>query len=220
MKNSVIVTVLGTVLAMFFTTTFAYPLSKRDFQGRSLVLNLVIVTMVFSGGIISSFPLIKALVMLDSYAALTIPGALSAFNMVIMKNFFEGIPPELEEAAVMDGCSDVGVFRKIVLPLSKPALASIGLFYAVGLWNDYFGCMLYINTEAKQTAQLILRSIVLLAQGFDLSGNRLDFGANGNPPEQAVKLASTMVTVVPILLVYPFVQKHFTKGVMVGAVKG
>ena len=214
MKNSVIVTVLGTVLAMFFTTTFAYPLSKRDFQGRSLVLNLVIVTMVFSGGMIPSFLLIKALGMLDSYAALTIPGALSAFNMVIMKNFFEGIPPELEEAAVMDGCSDVGVFRKIVLPLSKPALASIGL------WNDYFGCMLYINTEAKQTAQLILRSIVLLAQGFDLSGNRLDFGANGNPPEQAVKLASTMVTVVPILLVYPFVQKHFTKGVMVGAVKG
>ncbi len=220
MKNSVIVTVLGTVLAMFFTTTFAYPLSKRDFQGRSLVLNLVIVTMVFSGGMIPSFLLIKALGMLDSYAALTLPGALSAFNMVIMKNFFEGIPPELEEAAVMDGCSDVGVFRKIVLPLSKPALASIGLFYAVGLWNDYFGCMLYINTEAKQTAQLILRSIVLLAQGFDLSGNRLDFGANGNPPEQAVKLASTMVTVVPILLVYPFVQKHFTKGVMVGAVKG
>lgn len=220
MKNSVIVTVLGTVLAMFFTTTFAYPLSKRDFQGRSLVLNLVIVTMVFSGGMIPSFLLIKALGMLDSYAALTIPGALSAFNMVIMKNFFEGIPPELEEAAVMDGCSDVGVFRKIVLPLSKPALASIGLFYAGGLWNDYFGCMLYINTEAKQTAQLILRSIVLLAQGFDLSGNRLDFGANGNPPEQAVKLASTMVTVVPILLVYPFVQKHFTKGVMVGAVKG
>ena len=101
MKNSVIVTVLGTVLAMFFTTTFAYPLSKRDFQGRSLVLNLVIVTMVFSGGMIPSFLLIKALGMLDSYAALTIPGALSAFNMVIMKNFFEGIPPELEEAARM-----------------------------------------------------------------------------------------------------------------------
>lgn len=220
LKNSCIVTVMGTVCAMFLTTTFAYPLSRKTFQGRNLVLNLVIVTMVFSGGMIPGFLLIKGLGMLDSYAALTIPGALSAFNMVIMKNFFEGIPQELEEAAIMDGCSDFGVFTRIVLPLSKPSLATIGLFYAVGLWNDYFSCMLYINTESRQTAPLILRSIVLLAQGFDLSGNRLDFGPNGNPPEQAIKLATTVITVVPILLVYPFIQKYFTKGAMVGAVKG
>lgn len=220
LKNSVVVTIMGTIFSMFFTTTFAYPLSRKAFQGRTLVLNLVIVTMVFSGGMIPGFLLIKNLGLLDSYLALTLPGALSAFNMVIIKNFFEGIPTELEEAAVMDGCSDFGVFLKIVLPLSKPSLASIGMFYAVGFWNDYFSCMLYINTQSKQTAPLILRSIVLLAQGFDLSGTRLDFGINGNPPEQAVKLATTVVATVPILIVYPFVQKYFTKGVMVGAVKG
>ena len=220
LKNTVIVTVIGTAIAMVFSTTFAYPLSKKEFQGRNLILNMVIITMVFSGGMIPTFLLVKNLKMLDSFAALTVPGAISAFNMVIIKNFFEGVPKELEEATVMDGGSDFTVFARIVLPLSKPVLASMGLFYAVGFWNDYFSCMLYINDTSKQTAQLILRSIVLLAQGFDLLGSRMDFGVAGAPPEQAVKLASTVVTVLPILIVYPFVQKFFTKGVMIGAVKG
>lgn len=220
LKNTVIVTLIGTAVSMVFSTTFAYPLSKSDFRGRNLILNLVIITMVFSGGMIPTFLLIKNLKMLDSFAALTIPGAISAFNMVIIKNFFEGVPNELEEAAIIDGGSDFTVFTKIILPLSKPVLASMGLFYAVGFWNDYFSCMLYINDTSKQTGQLILRSIVLLAQGFDLLGSRMDFGTAGAPPEQAVKLASTVVTVLPILLVYPFVQKFFTKGVMIGAVKG
>ena len=220
LKNTVIVTVIGTAIAMVFSTTFAYPLSKKEFQGRNLILNMVIITMVFSGGMIPTFLLVKNLKMLDSFAALTVPGAISAFNMVIIKNFFEGVPKELEEATVKDGGSDFTVFARIVLPLSKPVLASMGLFYAVGFWNDYFSCMLYINDTSKQTAQLILRSIVLLAQGFDLLGSRMDFGVAGAPPEQAVKLASTVVTVLPILIVYPFVQKFFTKGVMIGAVKG
>ncbi len=220
LRNSICITVLGTVSCMVFSLTFAYPLSKKEFQGRNLILNMVIITMVFSGGMIPTFLLVKNLKMLDSFAALTVPGAISAFNMVIIKNFFEGVPKELEEATVMDGGSDFTVFARIVLPLSKPVLASMGLFYAVGFWNDYFSCMLYINDTSKQTAQLILRSIVLLAQGFDLLGSRMDFGVAGAPPEQAVKLASTVVTVLPILIVYPFVQKFFTKGVMIGAVKG
>ena len=220
LKNSIIVTVWGTILAMVMTTTFAYPLSRSDFRGRNLSLNLVIVTMVFSGGMIPGYLLVKSLGMLDSYWALTLPGAISAFNMVIVKNFFQNIPRELEEAATIDGCSDFDIFVKIVLPLSKPVLASISLFYAVGLWNDYFNCMLYINDSSKHTAQLILRSIVILAQGFDLTGSRLDFGLAGAPPEQAVKLATTVVTTIPILIVYPFIQKFFTKGVMIGAVKG
>ncbi|MCM1219582.1 MAG: carbohydrate ABC transporter permease [Lachnospiraceae bacterium] len=181
---------------------------------------MVIITMVFSGGIIPTYLLVKSLNLLDSYGALVLPGAMSAFNMVIIKNFFEQIPNELTESAVIDGCNDAGIFWKIVLPLSKPVLASISLFYAVSYWNDYFNCMLYINDASKQTAQLILRSIVLLAQGFDLAGSPIDFGSMGAPPEQAVKLASTIVTVIPILIVYPFVQKFFTKGVMIGAVKG
>lgn len=220
LKNSIIVTVWGTILAMVMTTTFAYPLSRSDFRGRNLSLNLVIVTMVFSGGMIPGYLLVKSLGMLNSYWALTLPGAISAFNMVIIKNFFQNIPRELEEAATMDGGSDFDIFVKIVLPLSKPVLASISLFYAIGLWNDYFNCMLYINDSSKHTAQMILRSIVILAQGFDLTGSRLDFGLAGAPPEQAVKLATTVVTTIPILIVYPFIQKFFTKGVMIGAVKG
>lgn len=220
LKNSIIVTVWGTILAMVMTTTFAYPLSRSDFRGRNLSLNLVIVTMVFSGGMIPGYLLVKSLGMLNSYWALTLPGAISAFNMVIVKNFFQNIPRELEEAATMDGGSDFDIFVKIVLPLSKPVLASISLFYAIGLWNDYFNCMLYINDSSKHTAQMILRSIVILAQGFDLTGSRLDFGLAGAPPEQAVKLATTVVTTIPILIVYPFIQKFFTKGVMIGAVKG
>ena len=220
LKNSIIVTVWGTILAMVMTTTFAYPLSRSDFRGRNLALNLVIVTMVFSGGMIPGYLLVKSLGMLNSYWALTLPGAISAFNMVIIKNFFQNIPRELEEAATIDGCSDFDIFVKIVLPLSKPVLASISLFYAIGLWNDYFNCMLYINDSSKHTAQMILRSIVILAQGFDLTGSRLDFGLAGAPPEQAVKLATTVVTTIPILIVYPFIQKFFTKGVMIGAVKG
>ena len=220
LKNSILVTIWGTLLAMAMTTTFAYPLSRSDFRGRNLSLNLVIVTMVFSGGMIPGYLLVKSLGMLDSYWALTLPGAISAFNMVIIKNFFQNIPKELEEAATIDGCTDFDIFVKIVLPLSKPVLASISLFYAVGLWNDYFNCMLYINDSSRHTAQLILRSIVILAQGFDLTGSRLDFGLAGAPPEQAVKLATTVVTTIPILIVYPFIQKFFTKGVMIGAVKG
>ncbi|MBQ8637680.1 MAG: ABC transporter permease subunit [Lachnospiraceae bacterium] len=220
LKNSVLVTFLGTAVAMGLSSTFAYPLSRKDFVGRTAVLNMVIVTMVFSGGIIPNYLLVKSLNLIDSYGALILPGAMSAFNMVIIKNFFEGMPKELTEAAVIDGCSDFSIFIRIIVPLSKPVLASISLFYAVSYWNDYFNCMLYINDTAKQTAQLILRSIVLLAQGFDLSGSPIDFGTNGKPPSQAVKLATTIVTVVPILIVYPFVQKFFTKGVMIGAVKG
>ena len=172
---------------------------------------MVIVTMAFSGGLIPNYLLVKSLNMIDSYAVLIFPGAMSAFNRVIIKNFFEQIPQELSEPAVIDGCTDAGIFFRIVLSLSKPVLASISLFYAVGYWNDYFNCMLYINDTAKQTAQLILRSIVLLASGFDLSGCPIDFGPMGAPPEQAVKLASTIVTIVPILVVYPFVQKFIQR---------
>lgn len=220
LKNSLIVACLGTAINMFFTTTFAYPLSRKDFKGRNLILNLVIVTMLFSGGMIPSFILVKSLGLYNTYWALTIPGAISAFNMIIIKNFFENIPAELEEAARIDGCSDLRTFTSIVLPLSKPVLASIGLFYAVGHWNDYFGAMIYLHDNSKFTVQIILRQIVLLAQGISSTGQVIDYGAAGAPPDQAVKMATTIVATLPILIIYPFVQKYFTKGVMIGAVKG
>lgn len=218
--NSIFVTLVGTAINMLFTTTFAYPLSKKDFKGRSVILNLVIVTMVFSGGMIPSFLVIKNMHLLNTYWSLFLPGAISAFNLVIVKNFFEGIPKELEEAAIVDGCNDFWIFAKIILPLSKPVLASISLFYAVGHWNDYFGPMMYISNPKMEVIQIVLRRVVLLANGVATDGSMLDYGTLGAPPDKAVKMAVTVVATVPILLVYPFIQKYFTKGAMIGAVKG
>ena len=212
---------MATIISMFLTVCIAYPLTKTRLKGRHAIFFLVLITMYFSGGIIPDFILVKSLNLLDTVWALLLPSAISTFNVIILKTFFtDSVPKSVEDAAAIDGCNDLVVLLRIVLPLSKPVLASISLFYAVGYWNDYFNCMLYINDTAKQTAQLILRSIVLLASGFDLSGSPIDFGPMGAPPEQAVKLASTIVTIVPILVVYPFVQKFFTKGIMIGAVKG
>lgn len=218
--NSIFVTLVGTAINMLFTTTFAYPLSKKDFKGRSVILNLVIVTMVFSGGMIPSFLVIKNMHLLNTYWSLFLPGAISAFNLVIVKNFFEGIPKELEEAAIVDGCNDFWIFAKIILPLSKPVLASISLFYAVGHWNNYFGPMMYISNPKMEVIQIVLRRVVLLANGVATDGSMLDYGTLGAPPDKAVKMAVTVVATVPILLVYPFIQKYFTKGAMIGAVKG
>lgn len=218
--NSFFIMIAGTFVNMLFTATMAYPLSKSWLRGRNLVLNIIIVTMLFSGGMIPNYLVVKNLQLLDSYWALILPGAVNAFNLIIIKNFFQELPQELEEAAKIDGCSDVGIFVKIILPLSKPALASVGLFYAVSHWNDFFNSLIYLNSTAKFPVQIILRQIVLLAQGASADGSSIDFGAGGTPPELAVKMAATVVATIPILCVYPFVQKYFEQGVMVGAVKG
>lgn len=216
--NSIFLTVVGTCVQMFFTTTFAYPLSKTHFKGRNAVLNLVIVTMLFSGGMIPTFLWIKQLGLYNSYWSLILMGAISPFNMIIVKKFFEELPAELDEAARMDGATDLGIFCKIALPLSKPVIASISLFYAVGHWNDYFNAMIYLNDPNKETVQIVLRRIVLLTG--KIQSEMMDYSANGTPPDKAVKMAATVVATVPIIMVYPFVQKYFAQGVMVGAVKG
>ena len=218
LKNSIYLTVVGTIVAMVFTTTFAYPLSKPHFKGRNIILNMVIVTMLFSGGMIPTFIWIKTLGLYDSYWSLILMGAMSPFNMIIIKNFFQEIPKELEEAARIDGCTDFVTFIRIFLPLSKPVIASISLFYAVGHWNNYFGPMIYLQDTSKETVQIVLRRIVLLAAGVQADG--MDFDILGTPPDKAVKMAATVVATVPILMVYPFIQKYFAQGVMVGAVKG
>ena len=218
--NSFFIMITGTFVNMLFTATMAYPLSKSWLKGRNVVLNIIIVTMLFSGGMIPNYLVVKNLQLLDSYWALILPGAINAFNLIIIKNFFQELPAELEEAAKIDGCSDVGIFVKIILPLSKPALASVGLFYAVSHWNDFFNSLIYLNSTRKFPVQIILRQIVLLAQGASADGSAIDFGAGGTPPELAVKMAATVVATIPILCVYPFVQKYFEQGVMVGAVKG
>ena len=219
LRNSIKLTVLGTVTSMVLSLLFAYPLSKKHLRGRTLILNLVIVTMLFSGGMIPTYLVLNAYGLYDSFWALILIGAISPFNMIIIKNFFQEMPLELEEAACIDGCSEIGIFGKIVLPLSKPVIASISLFYGVGYWNDYFNAMIYLNTPEKYTVQIILRNIVLKAS--NISDVMLDFYDSwGAPPDKAVKMAATVIATVPIICIYPFVQKYFTKGVMVGAVKG
>lgn len=220
LKNSLIVTAVGVVINMFFTTTFAYPLSRPYLRGRNGFINIVIITMLFGGGMIPAYLLVSSLNLLDTYWALWLPGAISAFNFIIVKNYFQGLPMELEEAAKIDGSSDIGIFTRIILPLSKPVLASVSLFYMVGHWNSYFSAMLYIRDQDKEVVQIVLRRIAFLAGGINTDGTPIDYGLMGAPPEKAVRMAITVVATVPILIVYPFIQKYFTKGVMVGAVKG
>ena len=210
---SVCVTAIGTFINLFFTTTMAYGLSRSNLIGKKPLLNMVLITMVFGGGMIPLFLVVKGLGMYDTYAALILPGAISAYNMIIVRNFFMELPRELEEAASIDGCSDIGIFIKIALPLSLPCLATFGLFYAVGHWNNYFGALLYLEDSTKFPFQLVLRNIVMQTAETQTDPNALI-------PEDTLKMAVIVIGTVPILIVYPFLQKHFAAGVMVGAVKG
>lgn len=210
---SVCVTAIGTFINLFFTTTMAYGLSRSNLIGKKPLLNMVLFTMVFGGGMIPLFLVVKGLGMYDTYAALILPGAISAYNMIIVRNFFMELPRELEEAASIDGCSDIGIFIKIALPLSLPCLATFGLFYAVGHWNNYFGALLYLEDSTKFPFQLVLRNIVMQTAETQTDPTALI-------PEDTLKMAVIVIGTVPILIVYPFLQKHFAAGVMVGAVKG
>ena len=219
--NSIFITVCGTLINLFFTVTMAYALSKTRLRGRNFFLNMVLVSMFFSGGMIPGY-IVNAswLHLRDTYWAVLLPGAISAYNMMIVKNFFQGIPQELEESASLDGCTDIGILLKIVLPLSLPVLATFGLFYAVGHWNAYFGAMIYMtNSREKWPLQVLLREIIIMANATagDMSNLDPDFV---QPPEQSIKMAVIVVSTVPIMCVYPFLQKYFVKGVMVGALKG
>jgi len=216
---SILITVVGTLVSMFFTVTFAYPLSRKYLVGRNVLLSLVIFTMLFNGGMIPTFLLIRALGLLDNFWAMILPGAISVWNLIVLKNFFQAIPQELEDSARIDGASDLTVFVRIVIPLSTAAIATFSLFYAVGYWNSFRPALLYLPSAPDLwPLQLVLRNIVIMAAG------RID-DANWDPamvmpPADSIRNAVIVVATVPILLVYPFIQKHFTKGVMIGAIKG
>ena len=219
--NSIFITVCGTLINLFFTVTMAYAISKTRIRGRNFILNMVIFSMFFSGGMIPGYIVIANMLKLkDTYWSVLLPGAISAYNMMIVKNFFQGIPQELEDSAAIDGCNDLGILWKIVLPLSLPVLATFGLFYAVGHWNSYFGAMIYMSgARDKWPLQVLLREIIILsnASAGDMAAMDPEFV---QPPEQSIKMAVIVVSTVPIMCVYPFLQKYFVKGVMVGALKG
>lgn len=213
---SIFVTAIGTFTSMTLTSFMAYALSRRYLHGRRALNFLVLFTMLFSGGMIPSFLLVKSLGLINTLWALILPGAISAYNMIIMRNFFQGIPDSLEESAKMDGCSDLGVFFKIILPLSLPSIATVSLFYAVNYWNTYQNAILYLNDSTKWPVQVLLRQIVLVSSGMNADASAVDV----IPPSQSIKMAVIVIATLPMLIAYPFVQKYFVKGAMVGSVKG
>ena len=221
-KNSLIYTVIGTVISIVLTLFAAYPLSRTDFQGGNVFMGLFLFTMMFSGGLIPSYLLVKNLGLIDSMWAIVLPGAVSAYNVIVARTYFkQTIPNELLEAAQMDGCEDFKFFQKIVVPLSTPIIAVLCLWTAVGLWNSYFNPMIYINDEAKYPLQLVLRRILLLSQ-VNLASTNVDplVIQKNMYLSEMLKYGTIIISTLPLMIIYPFIQKYFVKGVMVGSVKG
>lgn len=218
LQNSLWVTVVGTFLSLAASAMLAWGLSRtKDVPGSKFILIMVLATMFFSAGIIPNFLLVKSLGLLDSLWSLIIPGLVSAFNMIVIRNFFMNLPTELIEAARIDGAGEWRIFLRIVLPLSKPVLAVMGLFYAVGYWNTYFNALLYINDAEKWPIQVVLQQYVLA--GVSIPGATVS-PDQPPPPGITLQMAVIVLATVPILLVYPFLQRYFTKGVLTGAIKG
>jgi putative aldouronate transport system permease protein len=215
--NSVGITLFGTLFSMFFTALTAYGLSRRDLDGRKFFMFLVVFTLLFNGGLIPTFLIVKNVGLIDNYLALIVPVTINAFNMIILRSFFMNLPEGLEESAKIDGCNDFGILFRIVLPLSMPAIATISLFYAVTYWNNYLHSILYLNKSDMWPIQVVLRQIVILASGFDQDSSDMD---GAPPPAQSVKMAVIVVSTIPVLCVYPFLQKHFAKGALLGSIKG
>lgn len=217
--TTILVTLSGTFFGTLFTATTAYPLSKKYLPFSKTMLLLVLFTMLFSGGMIPGYLLMKNLGLIDNRLSLILPGLVSAYNVIIMKSFFQSLPESLEESAKIDGATEVTVFWKIILPLSKATIATIALFTAVGYWNDYFSTVLYINTKERWALQAVLR-YMLTNTNQAMQSVGVSVAAATNVTAATIKSASVVVATVPILCVYPFVQKYFVKGVMIGGVKG
>lgn len=208
---SVYTTIAATAVGLLLTTLAAYVILQKEMPGRRLMIGYIMFTMLFSGGMIPSYLNIKNLGLMNNLLVIILPAGLSTYNMVLMRSFFESIPSTLYEAAELDGCTPMGIFWRIVLPLSKPALASIGLFIAVGTWNEYMPFILYMQDSNKMNFQVKVRELILQD---GLAGTAI------SASDDMLKSAVVVVVVFPFLVIYPFVQKYFTKGVTVGAVKG
>ncbi|CAN7520916.1 carbohydrate ABC transporter permease [Paenibacillus sp. LjRoot153] len=219
--NSVFYTVVGTTINVLFTLIAAYPLSRKDFMPRNAVMALFVFTMMFSGGLIPSYLVVKELGMIDTRWSLIIPGALGVMNMIIARTYFQTtIPEELLEASQMDGCSDFTFVRKIVLPLSGPIIAVISLFYAVGHWNQYFSALLYLKHQELYPIQLVLRDILVQNEVDASMITDIADQAARDGLRELLKFSLIVVSTLPVLIIYPFIQRHFVKGMMIGSLKG
>lgn len=214
---SIGVTLTGTALSLVATTLLAYGLSRRGSFLHRPFLMIVLLPLLFTPGIIPSYLIVKQLGLLDSYWSLILPVAINVFNVIVMRAFFMELPGEILDSARIDGAGDLAILWRVVLPMSKAVLAVIGLFYAVAYWNAFFTGLLYLNDNAKWPLQLVLRTYVV--NGSQIGVDQLGSGADLPPPE-AIQMAILVLSIVPILLVYPFVQRHFAKGVLTGAIKG
>lgn len=210
---TVFITVVGTTINLLLTTLVAYPLSRKALPGRSLFLAMVVFTLLFSGGIIPTYLVVKATGLIDSLWALVLPGAISSFNVLIMKSFFEQLPEELFESARIDGAREFRILFRLTVPLSLPAMITVGLFYAVGHWNSFFSAIMYVTDRSLFPLQVVVREILMLSQ------QPLE-NAEDQVPTVTMQMAAVVFASLPILVVYPFLQKHFTKGMLLGSIKG
>lgn len=214
--NTIYYTIVGTIINVFMTVIGAYPLSRKKFWGRNYFMFFIAFTMFFSGGLIPTYLVVESLGLVNTRWSLLIPGAVSAFNLIVVKSFFETIPDSLEESVKIDGGNDITVLTKIFIPLSKPVIAVITLFYAVGHWNSYFNALIYLRDKSLYPLQLVLREILLMNQVNDMLGtvdiDLLKF-------TRAIQYATIVVSIVPMLVLYPFLQKYFVKGIVIGAIK-
>lgn len=214
-KNSLFVLMVGTGINLLMTMITAYPLARRSLIGRKLFMLMITFTMMFSGGLIPNYIIIVKLGLVDSLWSLILPGCISAYNMIIMKNFFEALPGELNEAARIDGLSELGILFRIIVPLSLPSLCTIGLFYAVGHWNAYFYATIYLNSRNRWPLQVVLRNLLENAVTSEI-----DYGESASLPVEPLKMAVVVFTTAPIVILYPFIQKYFVRGALVGSIKG
>lgn len=221
-KNTILYTVVGTIVNVAVTVATAYPLSRKDFVGRNLFTILFTFTMFFGGGLIPTYLVIRSLGLINNFWVMILPGTISVFNVIIARTFFKSaIPAELQEAAMIDGCSNIGILVRIVIPLSKPILAVLALFYAVAHWNAFFNALIYLNDRERFPLQLIIREILLQNQMI----NTMTQTGDSDTMEmelwsESIKYSIMIVASLPVLVIYPFFQRFFVKGIMIGAIKG
>ncbi|MFS0726633.1 carbohydrate ABC transporter permease [Paenibacillus sp. 1P07SE] len=222
LKSTLFITAVGTPLALILSSSFAYMLSKNHLPGRNVILLLVLFTMLFSPGMIPNYLLVRQLGLIDSLWALILPTLTNAWSLLVLKSFYQSIPSELEDSAKIDGCNDMQTYFRIILPLSKAPLAAFTLFFAVNYWNVYFSALLYLRDATKWTLQVILQQVVLASNASQFVDSAVASQMDNivQMPPETVKMATIIIVVAPILMVYPFLQKYFAKGVLIGSVKG
>lgn len=219
LKNTVFITLVGTVLKLYVNFSFAYGLTKRNAPGHRLLSSLVVVTLIFHAGIVPNYLLIKELGLINKQWSLIFPALYSAWDLIVIRSFMYALPAEIEESARIDGCNDLTVFFKIILPLSMASIATFTLFFAVAFWNVYFNAMMYLSDSNKWTLQVLLKTMIIDSDsmgGFSAAAS----GDEKMLPQETIKMAAIVLAMLPILCVYPFLQKFFAKGVLLGSVKG